>query len=264
MLSSQPQTKTNIAEYFHSYLNDLLTKKRSLTKLELDLIPQVQANWQRILRNATTNRQQAESSIKDCYQNAGLSIPNIIWADHPLSVVKILIDRPYLLDVAGIIINQIWQSELKIQQSIDTKSALHIFTNIDPQHTIKTSKGNVSIAQITSADDEGISQRLNELVMSRINDLYYTTSIEQTIPTPLQDYRIGDLSYFDYFRQIGVDIPQVQPAIDLAKSCGWCWTFEGLAILTPKPSKIRIDRHGKVLGIIYNNVDILSESKQSS
>jgi hypothetical protein len=264
MLSSQTQTKTKTSEYFHSYFNNLFTKKRSLTKLEHDLIPQVQANWQNILQNTITNRIQAETSIKDCYRHSGLSIPNILWTDHPLAVVKILIDRPYLLDVAGIIINQIWQSELKIQQSIDSASALHIFTNIDPQHIIKTPKGSVPISQITNAADEGICQRLNELVMNRINDLCYTTSIEQTIPTPLQDYRIGDLSYFDYFMRIGVDIPQIQPAIDLAKSCGWCWTFEGLAILTPKPSKIRIDRHGKVLGIIYNNVDILSESEQSS
>jgi hypothetical protein len=32
----------------------------------------------------------------------------------------------------------------------------------------------------------------------------------------------------------------------------------------PNPAKIKIDRQGKILGIIYNNVDILSESKSSS
>jgi hypothetical protein len=99
-------------------------------------------------------------------------------------------------------------------------------------------------------------------VMSRAKNLCSNLT-ERTIPTPLQDYRIGDLGYFDYFLRIGLDIPQIQPAIDLAKSCGWCWTFERLAILTPKPSKIKIDRQGKIVGIIYNNVNILSESKQS-
>jgi hypothetical protein len=103
-----------------------------------------------------------------------------------------------------------------------------------------------------------IADRLNELVMSQISDLYRDLT-EQTIASPLQDYRIGDLSYFDYFLRIGIDIPQVQLAIDLAKSCGWVWTFEKIAILTPKPSRVELDRQGKIVEIIYDGIDILSD-----
>jgi hypothetical protein len=263
MLSHQPQTKINSSGYFRNYFNDLFAKKRQLTKLELDLIPQVQADWQTILQSTTTDRHQAEISVKNCYRYAGLSTPTMIWADHPLSVIEISIDRRDLTDVSGKIINNIWQSELEIQHSIDPESTAHIFASIDPQHTVKTRNGNqLQISQIAAAPGESICQRLNDLVIGRVNDLYGNLTTQAT-PAPLQDYRISDLGYFDYFARIGVDIPQIQPAIELAKSCGWCWTFQGLAILTPKPSKIKIDRHGKILGIIYNNVDILSESKSS-
>lgn len=263
MLSHQPQAKINSSGYLRSYFNDLFTKKRQLTKLELDLIPQVQADWQNIIQSTTTDRHQAETSIKNCYRYAGLSTPTIIWAAHPLSVIETAIDRRDLTDVSGTIINNIWQSELEIQRSINPESTAHIFASIDPQHTVKTRHGNqIQISQIATTPSENICQRLNDLVMSRVNDLYGNLTT-QAIPAPLQDYRISDLGYFDYFAQIGVDIPQIQPAIELAKSCGWCWTFQGLAILTPKPSKIKIDRQGKILGIIYNNVDILSESKSS-
>jgi hypothetical protein len=263
MLSHQLQTKINSSGYFRSYFNDLFTKKRKLTKLELELIPQVQADWQTILQSTTTDRHQAEISLKNCYRYAGLSTPTMIWADHPLSVIKIAVDRRDLTDVSGKIINNIWQSELEIQQSIDPEYTAHIFANIDPQHTVKTRNGNqINLSQIAAASGESICQRLNDLVIGRVNDIYGNLTTQAT-PAPLQDYRISDLGYFDYFARIGVDIPQIQPAIELAKSCGWCWTFQGLAILTPKPSKIKIDRHGKILGIIYNNVDILSESKSS-
>jgi hypothetical protein len=260
MLSHQPQTKINSSGYFQSYFNDLFTKKRQLTKLELDLIPQVQADWQTILSSTRTDCHQAEISIKKCYRYAGLSTPTVIWAAHPLSVIETAINRQDLADVSGKIINNIWKSELEIQQSIDPAATAHIFANIDPQHTVKTRNGNqIHFTQIAAAQGESICQRLNDLVIDRVNDLYGNLTTQST-PAPLQDYRISDLGYFDYFARIGVDIPQIQPAIDLAKSCGWCWTFQGLAILTPKPSKIKIDRQGKILGIIYNNVDILSES----
>lgn len=271
MLSHQPQTKVNSSGYFRSYFKDLFTKKRQLTQLELDLIPQVQADWQAILNSTTTDRHQAEISIKNCYRYAGLSTPTIIWAAHPLSAIEIASlhrrgfanDRRDLADVSGKIINNIWQSELEIQQSIEPESTADIFANISPKHTIRTLNGNhISLSQINPAPGEEICQRLNDLVIDRVNHLYGNLTTQST-PAPLQDYRISDLGYFDYFARIGLDIPQIRPAIDLAKSCGWCWTFQGLAILTPKPSKIKIDRHGKILGIIYSNVDILTESKSS-
>jgi hypothetical protein len=251
MLTLKLQNKTNPIGYFQSYFSDLFTnKKRELVKLELDLIPQVHADWQTIIGSTSTNRLQAESSIKNCYHNVGLGLPNIIWVEHPLAAIKILINRPDLCDVSGTIINTIWQSELEIQQSIDPESATRVLTNINPQHILKTLVGDCQIAPITD--------RLNQLVMSRANSLYFNLT-ERTIPAPLQDYHISDLGYFDYFLRIGVNIPKIQPEIDLAKSCGWCWTFEDLAILTPKPSKIKLDRQGEIIGIIYNGVNILND-----
>jgi hypothetical protein len=253
MLSLNAHSKTSISGYILSYFKDLFAEKRTLVKLELDLIPQVQAEWQRILRNTNTDREKAQTSIKACYQYAGLSEPTIIWADNPLNVIKILIDRPHLCDVSDEIVNKIWQSELEIQKYIDTESALRILAQIDPQYTLSTNKGTKQISSI--------ADRLNEIIISQMNDLYVDLT-QRTIPSPLQHYRVGDLAYFDYFLRIGVAIPQIQPSIDLAKACGWCWAFEKVAILTPKPSKVRIDRQGEIVGIIYNGIDILTEQTQ--
>jgi hypothetical protein len=255
MLSLKASGKTNTSGYFADYFNNLFAKKRKLVKLELDLVDRVRSEWDNILGSTITDRDRAESSVKSCYRYAGLASPTIIWIEHPLQIVPILIDRPELSDVSGVIINEIWQSELKIQQSIDPDATAYILANIDPQHTVNTANGNVRM--------DRISDRLNDLVLNRANEIYSSLT-DRTLPTPLQDYRIGDLGYFDYFLQIGLNIPQIQPAIDLAKAGGWCWTFKKLAILSPKPTKVKIDRQGKIVGIIYNNVNILSESNHRS
>jgi hypothetical protein len=255
MLSLKAPGKTNTSGYFHNYFNDLFAKKRQLVKLELDSIDRVQSYWQTILGSTVTDRAKAESSVKECYRYANLNLPSIIWADHPLNVIKILINRPDLRDVSGLMLQEIWQSELAIQKSIAPESVAYVLSHINPHHIINTPSGTRQIAPI--------ADRLNELVINQVKNLYYDLT-ERAIPTPLQNYQIGDLGYFDYFLRIGIDIPHIKPAIDLAISCGWCWTFERLAILTPKPSKIEIDRQGKIISILYNGVNILSESKQAS
>ncbi len=251
MLSLDNRSKSKVGGSFANYFSDLFVKKRKLVKSELDFTNQIKAEWETILGSTATDRIQAETTLKACYQSVDLNPPNMLWADRPMSVIKVLIHRTDLRDVSGIITNQIWnQSELAIQAAIDPASTAYVLEQVSPKHTVKTPTGKHQIPSI--------ADHLNELVMGQINDLYLDLT-ERIIPNPLQDYRIGDLSYFDYFLRIGVDIPQIQLAIDLAKSCGWVWTFEKVAILTPKPAKVKIDRQGKILAIIYDGVNILSD-----
>ncbi len=251
MLSLDAEDKTKVGGSFSSYFNDLFVKKRKLVKLELDFISQVQAEWQTILVDNKTDRAKAEATIKACYQCTGLNTPNIIWADHPVNTIKYLLDRHEIVNVSGAIANHLWnQSELVIQQTIDSESTAQVLANISPNYLVKTPTGSRHVT--------AIADRLNEVMMKQISELYIDLAAA-TIPTPLQDYRIADLSYFDYFLRIGLPIPQIQLPIDLAKSCGWCWTFSNLAILTPKPSKIKINRQGEIIAIIYGDVDILSD-----
>ena len=251
MLSLNDRTKTKVSGTLANYFSDLFTKKRKLVKLELDFTAQVKADWETILGNTVTDRVKAQKSLKACYLAAGLEVPSIRWVDHPVNAIQALINQPDLRDVSGIITNQIWhQSEIAIQTEIDPASTAFVLAQVSPHHTVRTLTGKHQISSI--------ADRLNGLVMTKISDLYWDLT-ESTIPNPLQDYRISDLSYFDYFMRIGVNTPEIQLAIDLAESCGWVWTFEKVAILTPKPTKVRIDRHGNVVAIIYNGVNILSE-----
>jgi hypothetical protein len=231
-------------------LRELFAKKHHLVKLERDLIDRVQAEWQDILHHSTTNlpgaqqshRATAETSIKACYQYAGLDAPNIVWIDWPVNAIKFLFTRPDLVDVSGQILDEIWLSEQAIQQEIDPASALEVLSRI------KTT--------IVRSPNTAIADRLNELAIDRVKNCYGDLA-DATIFNPLQNYSIGSLGYFDYFLKIGVNIPQMQPIIDLAKSCGWCWAFEKLAILTPKPTQVISDGQGNFLAIIIDGSNVL-------
>jgi hypothetical protein len=249
MLSVTTQSKTNISGYFKNYFNDLFLKKRKLVKLEIELIERVRSDWQKILWSTTTDRARAESSIKDCYRYGGLNPPHIVWVDHPLNVIKTSIERPDIGDVSDILIGEIWQSELRIQKSIDPISVKRVLTDVNPQYPLGIS--------IEDRCNISIFDRMNDRAMRQINNIY-ADLMGRSITVPFQNYQTGYLSYFDYFLRIGLDIPQVQPTIELAKSCGWCWTFKNLVILTPKPSRLKLDRSRNIIGIIYNDVNILS------
>ncbi len=80
------------------------------------------------------------------------------------------------------------------------------------------------------------------------------------LPVPVQDYRIAYLSYLDYFYTLGVNIPQVKIFTHLAVSSGWCWAFENLAIVTPKPTTIDFNDRGELTAIDYDGVNIVSDS----
>jgi hypothetical protein len=253
MLSSTAPKRASTSRYFSGYFNSLFAKKRKLAQGELDAIFKVQSKWRTEIEQNVTDRAMAEHSIKNCYHYAGLDTPNIIWANQPINVIKILINRPDLQDVSGTIANEIWQSELKIQREIAAESILRLLAQIELQQTIEL--------LTASRESMTIADRANDLVMSQVKDLYANFNV-QKIATPLQDYRIGNLAYFDYFMRIGVDIHRVKPMLNLAKSCGWCWTFDKVAILTPKPSKISIDRQGKIDGIFYDWIDILEKKHE--
>jgi hypothetical protein len=247
LIDDRVETKTN--KFFSQYLSDLFVKKRKLVKLEIDFISQVRSHWETILLDNKTDRVRAEATIAACYQYVGLDRPTIIWAENPINVLKILINRLDLENVATTIIDRMWNvSELEIQNTIDPESTAIVVEKL-------------RYGQLDSAIDfqqlNIFADRMNEVTIDRIAEVYSEVS-EDGLPHPLQDYRIGDLSYLDYFMRIGIDIPQVKLLAELAKSCGWCWTFKKVAILTPKPDRVSFDLDGRVTEIVYNDLDILT------
>lgn len=232
-----------------NYPGTVSTQQRRLVKLEIDLIPQIESRWEKILTDRTTDRPSAEQAIRDCYAGAGLEQPRILWTESPLTAIMILINRPDLVDIAGDLLSQIWTScNREIERQIDPEFMRVVQAYANPHARI------IGEPEIIAADPLG--DFLNQVSIAKIRAVYPQLD-PKTLPTAIQDHRIAYLSYFDYFQQIGLNLGQIQPLIDLAKSCGCCWAFANIAIVTPKPSAIEFTDNGVLNALIYDGVNIL-------
>jgi hypothetical protein len=226
---------------------------RHLVKLELDLMPEVKSAWGCILADTTTDCQTAERTIDRCYEYIGRPRPHILWAENPLNAMMILLNRPDLVDVGAKILGSIWNSaHAEIYAHIAPDSVRMAMAYTNPRAEI--------VGNINTIDFDPLGEYLNRTLRRKIAQIYPDFNLN-SIPLALQDYRIAYLSYFDFFQQIGIEIPQVQLTIDLAKSCGWCWAFENLAIVCPKPSRITYGEESQVKSIEYDWLNILDRGR---
>ncbi len=227
----------------------ILSERRKLVKLEVGFISQVSANWELILADSSTDRAQAESIISNCYAYVGLDSPRILWAENPITAISILINRPDLVDVGSTILSKIWDSaNQEIESQIDPDFIQMVMAHANPRARIVGEPPTISF--------DPLGDYLNQVSIAKIRQVYPLLDLE-SLPTALQDHRIAYLSYFDYFQEIGINIPQINLLINLAKSCGCCWTFGNIAILTPKPTEIIFQKGSELRALIYDGENIL-------
>ncbi len=249
LLSIDAPPKTIDSESLVKYLAQVSSERRKLVKLEVDFIPQIRSKWESILADPTTDRERAENAINACYLYAGLGRARILWTENPLIAMKTSIDRPDLIDVGGRILEQIWDScNREIARQIAPEFIEVVKAYANPRAQLTGEGQNIAF--------DRLGDFLNQVSIAEIKKTYPLLG-PSSLPTAMQDYRIAYLSYLDYFHQIGVDIPQVQLLIDLARSCGCCWAFENIAILTPKASAIDFNDRGELVSMVYDGVNIL-------
>ncbi|MCY7336148.1 MAG: hypothetical protein LH613_08055 [Chamaesiphon sp.] len=237
-------------ESLAQYLVKVLSERRKLVKLEVDFIPQTREKWERILADRTTDYERAEKAIHACYLYAGMERARILWTENPLTAMTILINRPDLVDVGSEISQRIWQScNREIYRQIEPEF-------IDVVKAYANPRARILGEQQTLAFDP-LGDFLNQVSIAEIQTRYPKIDLS-SLPTTMQDYRVAYLSYFDYFHQIGIDIPQIQLLVDLAKSCGCCWAFENIVIMTPKASEIKFSDRGELVSLVYDGVNILA------
>jgi hypothetical protein len=74
--------------------------------------------------------------------------------------------------------------------------------------------------------------------------------ILQSLPTWDCSYGLHDadwMSYYDYLQQAGVKgIEPLDGMKELAKSCGWWWPFDGICIVTERPTELHRDNRGRL------------------
>jgi hypothetical protein len=241
-----------------TYIAKVSSERRRLVKLEVNFLSQIRDKWEKNLADLTTDRSQAEIAIRNCYAYAGLGRPRILWAENPLIAISILVNRPDLKDVASIILSRIWDGcNEEIESKIDPEFIQMVMAAANPRAQIIGTPPTISF--------DPLGDYLNRVSIAKILQVCPLLDPE-SLPAALQDHRVAYLSYFDYFQEIGINIPQINLLIDLAKSCGCCWAFGDMAILTPKPTAILFQQGSasefgncsELRALIYDGENILA------
>jgi hypothetical protein len=236
-------------ESLAQYLAKVSTERRKLVKLEVDFIPQIRDKWDNILVDRTTDRERAEKAIDACYLYAGLKRSRILWTENPLTALTFLMNRPDLVDVSSHILHQICDTcDREINCQIQPAFINVVKAYANPRALVLDEAQNMAF--------DLLGDFLNQVSISELQKSYPLLDT-LSLPSALQDYRIAYLSYFDYFHQIGIEIPQIQLLVDLARSCGCCWAFENITIVTPKASAIEFNDRGELIALVYDGVNIL-------
>jgi hypothetical protein len=249
LLSTDIPPETAKKESLAQYLAKVSSERRKLVKLEVDFIPQIRKKWEKILVDRTTDRERAEKAIDACYLYAGLNRSRILWTENPLTALTFLMNRPDLVDVSSRILHQICDScDVKINWLIQPAFIDVVKAYANPRA--------LSIGEAQNMAYDLLGDFLNQVSILELQKSYPQLD-PLSLPSAMQDYRIAYLSYFDYFHQIGIEIPQIQLLIELARSCGCCWAFEDITIVTPKASAIEFNDRGELIALVYDGVNIL-------
>jgi hypothetical protein len=219
------------------------TRIEKLTPEQEALIPIIRDEWLKIaLDNSPTNKQQAEAAIFLAYECAGLKPPQqILWFDNPLAAVSWMTCNTHTL--GNFIYYPIWfDLRIIIDAAIDTI--------VD--HAVRKAIENAIFFGINN--ESWAAYAILSTVWEALEDkLFYDGSPWIELITVADDYpngahQVDELGFYAYFNAIGIEIPKLKGWWETAKHCGWWWSFEKIAIVTPKPSAIRFDADGELHG----------------
>lgn len=59
-------------------------------------------------------------------------------------------------------------------------------------------------------------------------------------------FEAGWLSFYSVFKGIVEEVDKLDGVMEIAKSAGWWWPFEGIAIITERPTSILLDEEGRL------------------
>jgi hypothetical protein len=205
----------------------------SITPEQEALIPIVRDEWIRIgLDTTPTNPRLAEAAINLAYQCAGMNPPQkILWFKNPLEAMHHIVSTQELGENA---------TKIAIKQGV-----------------INTVYSRVA-STVSDTFRYTVSDEIEDAIDASVGDIAFT--IESTLRDAIGSsifYKIGGawglnnvstLAVYAYFDALGIDCSPLKGLWATAQYCGWWWAYKNIAIVTPKPSEIRLDSQGKLHG----------------
>jgi hypothetical protein len=206
---------------------------------QLGLTPLVRDEWMKIgLDTAPVDRAKVGEILARLYAVAHKAAPKqIIHLDSPLKI--------------SVAIAELRMADEKVRQRVTDSVSGQVHEQVR-----KTIAGHINeeAASLVSSQD-----RFESTIAKLAPDLHIIEHIREQAGEPVRDrfsgfraspFRCdfgqfdGSLAWFDFVGRCGVDVSQLQPSFDVAKSCGWAVLFWDWAFVSAKPEYIHRDERG--------------------
>lgn len=210
-----------------------------LTPEQQALIPIIRDEWIKIcLDTSPTDKEKAEASVRLAYECAGLTPPSqILWFNNPLEAFIYIVSQEKTLGKSA------------YDALLEPVNCFRLNDNRISKQLLYSIKEYEYIKHIYDNTYEEFLESIDQQVMFELIDEGYKIFRFPAWVTPDFISAISTASiilYAIYYHAIGVDCSELKGLWETAKHCGWWWPFQDIAILTPKPSAIRLDKEGRL------------------
>ncbi len=214
------------------------------------LLSLIRDEWMKILLETTpTDKQKAETAIALVYESAGLTPPpQILWFKNPAEAATYIAYNER--ELGG---QPIWHT---VKQSVWDGVAERVRGDVAEsvrqslRHTIGCALRNEGWARFCLRT----FNEIYKVIFDSIEPAFWespkklrNSPILHLLEKPIKAVFVArSLIYYNYLNAIGIDCSPLKGLWAAAQHCGWWWAFENLAIVTPKPSAIRLDSEGRL------------------
>ena len=188
-------------------------------------------------RTDSVDKKNTEKAWTQFYQKLGLKRPYYWYCQSPLQ--------------ANVIINILKNVSAKIRDNIGVNIGVNIRDNLRENTGVNISE-NIS----ENIGDKIVVKNRDNIVVKIRDNIVVNIGNYELIPTYIPTYGwcqhdIHWIAYFLFFERYSLlktnsDFEVIKIWYLLAKSCGWCYTFENMVFVCEKPCEINLNTSGQL------------------
>jgi len=165
----------------------------------------------------------AESAMTAAYKNAGLKAPAFIWLGSPLAGALAAAEITGPAKVWAKVGDKVWDKVgAKVGDKVRDKVGAKVWAKVG--------------AKVGDKVWDKVGAKVGDKVWDKVG-----------ANTGYGQQEAGWFSFYDFFiRETDINIGEISPLLNLAENCSWYFPYEGVCILTEKPTSIHTDSEGRL------------------
>ena len=235
-------------------------KINKLTPEQAATMPAFRDEWLRIgLSTERADRPRAEAGVRLAYEAAGLPPPKLVlWLDSPHAgaIGAALLSgtakagRSVRAQVRDQVRDQVWdQVGDQVRDQVGAQVGDQVWDQVWAQ--VGAQVGDQVWDQVWDQVGDQVRDQVwaqvRDQVGDQVRDQVWDQVRDQVSRAAYGQHDANWLAFYDFFRSVGLEAPaRLRGQMEVARSAGWWWPFEGAVILTERPTEIHRNTDGRL------------------